>query len=146
MLIFGINRDILTHIYEYKWIDAYMSDLEDFVKNNAPSGKKSKLDAFAGEIFTLKNLGYSEKDILRFLLEKKGMTVSQPTLNRFIRSHTGKTVVSSEINHQPINDSVQVSTVTPTVPAPQKTNSETSQRPIIGKFDLNREIDVDELM
>lgn len=128
-----------------------MSDLEDFVKNNAPSGKKSKLDAFAGEIFTLKNLGYSEKDILRFLLEKKGMTVSQPTLNRFIRSHTGKTVVSSEINHQPINDSGQVrnrkgSTVTPTDPAPKKTNSEISQRPIIGKFDLNREIDVNELM
>ena len=128
-----------------------MSDLEDFVKNNAPSGKKSKLDAFAGEIFTLKNLGYSEKDILRFLLEKKGMTVSQPTLNRFIRSHTGKIVVSSEINHQPINDSGQVrnrkvSTVTPTDPAPKKTNSEISQRPIIGKFDLDREIDVNELM
>ena len=128
-----------------------MSDLEDFVKNNAPSGKKSKLDAFAGEIFTLKNLGYSEKDILRFLLEKKGIKVSQPTLNRFIRSHIGKTIITSETNHQPINDSVQVrhrqvSTVTPTVPAPQKTNSEKSQRPIIGKFDLNSEIDVDELM
>lgn len=128
-----------------------MSDLEDFVKNNAPSGKKSKLDAFAGEIFTLKNLGYSEKDILRFLLEKKGIKVSQPTLNRFIRSHIGKTIITSETNHQPINDSVQVrnrqvSTVTPTVPAPQKTNSEKSQRPIIGKFDLNSEIDVNELM
>jgi hypothetical protein len=128
-----------------------MSDLEDFVKNNAPSGKKSKLDAFAGEIFTLKNLGYSEKDILRFLLEKKGIKVSQPTLNRFIRSHIGKTIITSETNHQPINDSVQVrnrqvSTVTPTVPAPQKTNSEKSQRPIIGKFDPNSEIDVNELM
>ncbi len=128
-----------------------MSDLEDFVKNNAPSGKKSKLDAFAGEIFTLKNLGYSEKDILRFLLEKKGIKVSQPTLNRFIRSQIGKTIITSETNHQPINDSVQVrnrqvSTVTPTVPAPQKTNSEKSQRPIIGKFDPNSEIDVNELM
>lgn len=128
-----------------------MSDLEDFVKNNAPSGKKSKLDAFAGEIFKLKNLGYSEKDILRFLLEKKGIKVSQPTLNRFIRSHIGKTIITSETNHQPINDSVQVrnrqvSTVTPTVPAPQKTNSEKSQRPIIGKFNLNSEIDVNELM
>lgn len=128
-----------------------MSDLEDFVKNNAPSGKKSKLDAFAGEIFTLKNLGYSEKDILRFLFEKKGMTVSQPTLNRFIRSHTGKTVASPEINHQSINDSAQVknrqaSTVTQTVPDRKQTNSEISERPIIGKFDLNREINVEELM
>lgn len=128
-----------------------MSDLEDFVKNNAPSGKKSKLDAFAGEIFTLKNLGYSEKDILRFLLEKKGMTVSQPTLNRFIRSHTGKTVASPEINHHSINDSVQVgnrqtSTVTQTDPAQKQTNSEISERPIIDKFDLTRKIDVNELM
>lgn len=63
-----------------------MSDLDDFVKNNAPSGKKSKLDDFAEEIFTLKKLGYSEKDIVRFLLEKKAVSVTQPTLNRFIRS------------------------------------------------------------
>ncbi|WP_373700714.1 hypothetical protein [Neisseria dentiae] len=63
-----------------------MSDLDDFVKNNTPSGKKSKLDAFAREIFALKKLGYSEKDILRFLSEKKGVSVTQPTLNRFIRN------------------------------------------------------------
>lgn len=63
-----------------------MSDLDDFVKNNTPSGKKSKLDAFVREIFALKKLGYSEKDILRFLSEKKGVSVTQPTLNRFIRN------------------------------------------------------------
>ena len=50
--------------------------MSDFVKNNAPSGKKSKLDNFVKEILGLKNLGYSEKDILRFLHKKRGITVS----------------------------------------------------------------------
>lgn len=127
-----------------------MSDLDDFVKNNVPSGKKSKLDAFAGEIFTLKNLGYSEKDILKFLLEKKGMTVSQPTLNRFIRSHADKPAAVSEIRNQPADDSVQTEnrqtdTVAPAVPSKKQTEPEKT-RPIIGKFDLNREINVEELM
>lgn len=127
-----------------------MSDLDDFVKNNAPSGKKSKLDAFAGEIFTLKNLGYSEKDILKFLLEKKGMTVSQPTLNRFIRSHADKPAAVSEIRNQPADDSVQTEngqtdTVAPAIPSKKQTEPEKT-RPIIGKFDLNREINVEELM
>ena len=70
--------------------------MSDFVKNNAPSGKKSKLDNFVKEILGLKNLGYSEKDILRFLHKKRGITVSQPTLNRFVRSRAGKTSTLDE--------------------------------------------------
>ena len=126
-----------------------MSDLDDFVKNNAPSGKKSKLAAFAGEIFTLKDLGYSEKDILRFLLEKKEMAVSQPTLNRFIRSRAGQTALVSETRPLPVGvqtENRQAAAVVPKVQPEKQTEPEKAEHPIIGKFDLSRKIDTDELM
>ena len=48
-----------------------MSNYDDFIAENKPTGK-SKLDRFQKEILGLKGLGYSEADILRFLLEKIG--------------------------------------------------------------------------
>ena len=110
----------------------YMSDLDDFVKNNTPSGKKSKLDAFAGEIFTLKDLGYSEKDILRFLLEKKEMAVSQPTLNRFIRSRAGQIAPVSKTWPLPVGvqtENRQATAVVPKVLPEKQTEPEKSGTP-----------------
>jgi hypothetical protein len=63
-----------------------MSDVTDFMRENRPSGKISKLDPYRSEIEELKQNDYSEKDILRFLAEKKGIVVTQPTLNRFIKT------------------------------------------------------------
>ncbi len=63
-----------------------MSDVDQFMKNNRPSGKKTKLEPFLQEIATLKNNGYSEQDILRFLAEMKNLKTSQQSLNRFIRT------------------------------------------------------------
>lgn len=77
-----------------------MSDFDDFVKNNRPSGKQSKLNGFAQEIFALKNLGYSEKDIVRFLFEKKGISVTQPTLNRFIRNRKQQEIPARSVFKQ----------------------------------------------
>lgn len=48
-----------------------MSDVTDFMRENRPSGKISKLDPYRSEIEELKQNDYSEKDILRFLAEKK---------------------------------------------------------------------------
>ena len=64
-----------------------MSDVNQFMAENTPSGKQSKLDPYLSEIQTLRDHYYSESDILRFLKEKKGVSVSQPTLNRFIKKH-----------------------------------------------------------
>lgn len=63
-----------------------MYELERFIAENKPSGRTSKLDAYKEEIFILKDKGYSEKDILKFLAECRGVEVSQPALNRFIKS------------------------------------------------------------
>lgn len=122
-----------------------MSDLDDFVKNNTPSGKKSKLDAFAGEIFTLKDLGYSEKDILRFLLEKKEMAVSQPTLNRFIRSRAGKTSAVAETRDRVVDNPVRAES-RQTVVRPVQSENQSQIRYAISTFDLNGKIDAESLM
>lgn len=63
-----------------------MDDLKRFMVENKPSGRISKLDMHKEEIFTLKEKGYSEKDILKFLSEYRDVVVSQPALNRFIRT------------------------------------------------------------
>ena len=119
------------------------------MKNKPPTGKKSKLAAIAAENLTLKDLGYSEKDILRFLLEKKEMAVSQPTLNRFIRSRAGQTALVSETRPLPVGvqtENRQAAAVVPKVQPEKQTEPEKAEHPIIGKFDLSRKIDTDELM
>lgn len=62
-----------------------MSDLDDFMMENKPTGK-SKLDIYASDILTLKQHGYSDKDVIRFLFEKKGLKVGTTTLARFLKS------------------------------------------------------------
>ncbi|WP_314309642.1 hypothetical protein [Kingella denitrificans] len=60
------------------------TDLKNFIETNRATGKSRKLDRFAEQITTLKDLGFSDSDVLRFLSEKKGVVVSQRTLTRFI--------------------------------------------------------------
>ena len=60
------------------------TDLKDFIEANRATGKSRKLDRFSEQITTLKDLGFSDSDVLRFLSEKKGVVVSQRTLTRFI--------------------------------------------------------------
>ncbi|ASK27142.1 hypothetical protein BG910_04765 [Neisseria chenwenguii] len=70
-----------------------MSDLDDFIKTHGDklsSGKRSVLEPYKGEILKMKQLGFAEKLILQFLLEKKNVTVSQQALNRFIRTRLKK--------------------------------------------------------
>ncbi|MBP6115499.1 MAG: hypothetical protein KBC57_05690 [Neisseriaceae bacterium] len=62
------------------------NDLSQFLSCHKPSARISKLEPFKNEIFYLKENGYSEKDILKFLADFKQISVSQPSLNWFIRS------------------------------------------------------------
>lgn len=66
-----------------------MSDLDDFIREHnlmPEKSRKSALTPYADEIFKMKEMGFTEKIILQFLKEKKGISVSQQTLNWFIRS------------------------------------------------------------
>lgn len=65
-------------------------DLTDFMSDNFPTGKQSKLDAYREQIITLKTKGYSGKDIQRFLKEKKSVVVSLSNLNNYIKNVRSK--------------------------------------------------------
>lgn len=69
---------------------SFDKDLTKFINDNKPSARVSRLEPFKEEIFYLKDNGYSEKDILKFLADFKSISVSQPSLNWFIRSRTPK--------------------------------------------------------
>ncbi len=69
------------------------------MKNNKPDGRTSKLEPFIQEIKVLKKNGYTEKTILKFLAEVKGVVVSQPALNKFIRNNLKNIEIPPEIKH-----------------------------------------------
>ena len=71
-----------------------MQDVDDFLRECQPAktGKQSILMPYLAEILELKNRGYSERVVLDFLLQKKGITISQQSLNRFIRSQIAKNI------------------------------------------------------
>lgn len=60
-----------------------MSDLDDFMAQNKPT-YRSKLQPYLDDIRVLRQHGYSEPDILRYLLEKKQLSVTRKTLHAFI--------------------------------------------------------------
>ena len=74
-----------------------MQDVDDFLREYKPAktGKQSVLMPYLAEILELKNRGYSERVVLDFLLRKKGITISQQSLNRFIRSQMAKNEASA---------------------------------------------------
>lgn len=81
-----------------------MSDLSDFIKqhNLVPNkGRKTVLAPYEDEIFEMKSMGFTEKIILQFLEEKKGVTVTQQTLNWFIRSRSEKSVTGKTKRGEP---------------------------------------------
>jgi len=79
------------------------TDLKNFIETNRATGKSRKLDRFAEQITTLKDLGFSDSDVLRFLSEKKGVVVSQRTLTRFINRN--KTMPKEHLSRKPAAES-----------------------------------------
>ncbi|OSI21680.1 hypothetical protein BV912_06425 [Neisseria dumasiana] len=77
--------------------------MDDFIKEHnlkPEKNKKSVLAPYQDEIFKMKEMGFTEKIILQFLKEKKGISVSQQTLNWFIRSRKNDTKPFSVIQKQ----------------------------------------------
>ncbi|PSJ81197.1 hypothetical protein [Neisseria iguanae] len=66
-----------------------MNDIETFLTKHQLADKQKKtsvLEPYQAEILELKEKGYSDKIIVRFLEEMKGVKISQQWLNRYIRS------------------------------------------------------------
>lgn len=63
-----------------------MNKLDEFMKQNKPRGKKSKLAPFVNDIMKLNKTGYSGKDTVKFLAEVHNMHVAESTVHLFIRA------------------------------------------------------------
>lgn len=69
-----------------------MISLEDFMASEKPK-RKSKLDPFKKDILTLKNEGYSEASIVKYLA-MNGVSVTQRAVNKFIHANSDYNVES----------------------------------------------------
>lgn len=116
-----------------------MSDLDDFVREQGTSLKvrRSVLEPFKEEILALKNLGYSETAILKFLADKKQIKVAQQTLNRFIRSRQ-----NHPTSVAPKSVPAEQTSISAKIPPPSNTAAPSSA----AKFDWQQPIDVNELI
>ena len=116
-----------------------MNDVEDFLleKNLHPRNRNSKLDAFKDEIFQLKDMGFSEKVICEFLLEKKNVSVARQTLNQFIRSR--RKLENKTVEHAPELPKNRLSNRSNTKPV-QKINTG------FQRFNSREEINLDDLV
>ena len=64
-------------------------NIEEFERQVAPMGKRSKLDPFLQDIMQLKQKGYAVWQIVVFLKEN-GVTITPEGVRRFIANRKGK--------------------------------------------------------
>lgn len=124
--------------------------VEEFMKQEQGCGKKSRLEPYKEAIMTLKSNGYSYEQIIKFLLQND-IEISKTALHNFVKSRSAdkKSTVTrpkpSEKTQSPMKKETSAENSRQIQPE-QPANSENTERPIIGKFDLNRKINVEELM
>lgn len=58
-----------------------------FLEKNKPDGRRNKLMPFKEHILFLKQQGYSDSSIARFLKEEKGVQTTQQSVNNFINKN-----------------------------------------------------------
>lgn len=104
--------------------------LQDFIENNEPKGKRSKLLPHLDDILTLLDLGYSQEQVCEYLETDKGITITQTGLSRFLARHVKK-------DDKPA--------ITTTEQSREKSHSE---RPAPSIFEKKKkaEVDLDDLM
>lgn len=70
-------------------------DITEFEKQMPPKAKRSRLEPFLQQIFELKDKGYANWQIQKFL-EDNGVKVSQESVRKFIKSREGHTAPPDE--------------------------------------------------
>lgn len=69
----------------------HQMDVKEFEKQMEPKAKRSRLEPFQAQIFELKEKGYANWQICKYL-EDNGITISQEGLRKFIKSRDGQPV------------------------------------------------------
>lgn len=80
-----------------------MMDINEFIKEEQPIHRSSKLDPYRSDILKLYGLGYNLNQILKFL-ELNDLVISKPALQRFIKTRLADkaTVIPAEKEKSPI--------------------------------------------
>ena len=128
-----------NHFFKKKAIHA-MNDIETFLNQRnhaAKSDKVSVLEPYKDEILQLKNIGYAEKIIVKFLSEMKGVNVSRQAVNQFIRSR--RKLENKTVEHAPELPKNRLSNRSNTKPV-QKINTG------FQRFNSREEINLDDLV
>lgn len=124
--------------------------VEEFMKQEQGSGKRSRLEPYKEAIMTLKSNGYSYEQIIKFLLQND-IEISKTALHNFVKSRSADK--KATVTHPKLSEKTQspMKKTTSTdnsrqIRSEPKAETQNIQRPIIGKFDLTSETDVNELM
>jgi len=76
--------------------------LAEFIKDNPPLGRKPRLASQEARIQQLLDLGYSQTQVLAFLRERLGISISQAALSRFIAGMRQAGEASTEAPQIPV--------------------------------------------
>ena len=116
----------------------------EFMATRKQAGKNSKLEPYRDDILLLKKEGYTQQQIMDFL-KLNGVSVGMTTLNWFIRSRAGKTSAVAETRDRVVDNPVQAESRRAVV-RPVLSEKQPEEQSVIGRFDLNGEINAQELM
>lgn len=72
-------------------------DIEEFVKQEKPSGKRSILEPFKAKILTLKKEGYADWQVKNWLASN-GISISRQAIQQFIKKNQGTGNTAIETN------------------------------------------------
>ena len=126
-----------------------MQDVDEFLRECKPAktGKQSILMPYLAEILELKNRGYSERVVLDFLLQKKGITISQQSLNQIAKNITpaAESTPTTEQLHSKVENE-KTATNQQNIEQPAKSNEPTrSEAPRAERAGIRRWPSADEI-
>ncbi|WP_066570490.1 hypothetical protein [Snodgrassella sp. CFCC 13594] len=73
-----------------------MMDIKEFINQEKPIPRSSKLDPYRSDILELHRLGYNLNQILKFL-ESNKLVISKPALQRFIKARLADQVSDASL-------------------------------------------------
>lgn len=97
-------------------------DIEEFENQEQPRAKRSRLDPYQVEIFRLKDKGYANHQVCKWL-SSNGLTVSPEAVRKFIKSRSERVPSWRKMN----KPTAEKPTATPMVASEASQDSSTSK-------------------
>lgn len=112
-------------------------DIEEFAKQVQPRAKRSQLDPYREQIFTLKARGYANLQI-RDWLETVGIKCSQEAVRKFIKSRAEQGAVDCAIQKPPAGSTPASPSSTNRIHGDEATQATEPEPPEVGNLSLKQ--------